>query len=1487
MSDQYQDNPYVGPRPFTYGETLYGRDREKIELLDLLIAERILMLYSPSGAGKSSLVEAALTPALEEEDFDVLPIIRVNRSAPPGTELPENVNRYVLSLLLSLEEIIPEDRQMDARKIADLDVDTYLKMRRKDICQHDSAVLIFDQFEEIITMDPTDRARKTEFFAQIGKVLRARDLWSVFALREDFVAGLDPFLRSIPTRLATTFRLELLNKDSARDAMQKPAKNKGRNFTDAAANKLVGDLCSIQVQEMDGKFVYQSGLYVEPMQLQVVCQRLWEKMPQKNTEIVEKDIETIGDVDRALSDYYSERLQIISQSTGLQERKIRDWCNRQLITEQGIRGQVLKGEKQTEGLENTAIQAMVDAHLIRSENRGGRTWYELAHDRLVKPVKDNNAEWIEKNLTRLQRQSSLWEKQSMPDGLLLQGDDLAEAENWAEDHSDDITQTEKDFLEKSKDKQETIDREKKQVRRIKWLAVVSVILMACALSFAYWAKLSQDEAERQTLRADEKLIEAQHNLGLVFSEKADTALKNKNFNVARLYALHALDSYNPKQKGTDKAKIAGIVLSYPDYPIIFSWPKDFYYSVNSVSFSSNGRILASGASDNIIYLWDVETGKEKSRLSGHTDFVRSVEFSPDGKTLASGSNDNTIRLWNVETGKLNFLLSGHKLMVYSVGFSPDGKTLASGSDDTTIRLWDVANGKFKKLLKGHNDGVSCVSFSPDGTLISVSLDRTVRLWNMETGKNVVLNGDDNRIHTWNSLALSPNGKILAAGSSLNTIRLWNLTNRKIIGDLPSKGVHINSMTFFPDSKILASGSSDKIIQLWNVESGEELAVLSGHTGAVTDVNLSHNGRTLVSSSTDGTIRLWDMAGAQEKHVLKEHEEPVFGLSFSPDGNTLATGSYDKTIRLWDIDTNQELFVLTGHTDAIFCLNFSPDGKTLVSGSWDNTIRVWDVKRGEEKDILTGHTDFIKNLVFSQDGKTLASASYDNTIRIWDTANYKLKTVLTGHTDNVLGLGFSPDGNILVSSSYDKTIRFWDIKSGNAKKVLSNNHIVWDLKFSPISNMLALASDDHSIRLMDAQSYEIISIMKEHNNIVWSVNFSPDGNMLASGSGDNTLRLWNVKTGEEIAVITGHSEPVTNVCFLSNNKLASTSEDNTLRIWDLSFLDILKDNKLMKEKIQETEQIFNLKLIGLDIKLLDYKYNNLKPEQPKWPKSHPLHWLSKAESGDSESMIQSGLICERENEFDNALAWYKKLADAGHPYGIERLTVLKNRMNNRDIIKQSHDNDVIKLFDKPKSNCNEVINEKLLSISFDNLNNKQFDFLNGDPGIFTFLKRGVFIIEGKSTQPWATSGFSTCPITDYGAGVDTQIQFMWPNWKDGGLLFFSLEAQPVGSLMIMCQGRVKPYTGNGYIIQALRRLKSEYELKGKSQISLYGDEEYRYHKLRVRLRNDRTTVDFIVDDEIIGTLLLKSRVENVSKVTVGFQSGGKGGKYKLAMMIKGK
>jgi hypothetical protein len=435
-------NPYIGPRAFKTGEILFGRDDETQRLFDLLLAERIVLLYSPSGAGKTSLIQARIVPKLGEEDFIISRNIRMNAKPPHLDELPLGDNRYLFATKYSIDQG-PDFDPWPAEKLAATTLSDYLEQRFPIPAADEPSrpiALLFDQFEEVLTLDSMDDDVKCEFFRQLGLTLRNRRIFALFAMREEFIAALDAYAKQLPTRLQTRLRLNLLDRAKAEEAIRLPAKRAGVAFT--AAKKLALDLSSTRVRR-GGKTEEVPGPWVEPVQLQVVCSSLWKKPRQNPQEISDDDLTGVTDVDTALGEYYEESVASIAKEGLATEREVHDWFNDHLITERGIRAQVPRDEPKSGGLDNKAVDRLLDDHLIRPEERRGTVWYELAHDRLIEPIRAANMRWEEKNLTPFQRAASRY---SEGKGGLLRDAELVAGQQWVEENPKEATPAEKRFL---------------------------------------------------------------------------------------------------------------------------------------------------------------------------------------------------------------------------------------------------------------------------------------------------------------------------------------------------------------------------------------------------------------------------------------------------------------------------------------------------------------------------------------------------------------------------------------------------------------------------------------------------------------------------------------------------------------------------------------------------------------------------------------------------------------------------------------------------------------------------------------------------------------------------------------------------------------------------------------------------------------------------------------------------------------------------------
>lgn len=298
-----------------------------------------------------------------------------------------------------------------------------------------------------------------------------------------------------------------------------------------------------------------------------------------------------------------------------------------------------------------------------------------------------------------------------------------------------------------------------------------------------------------------------------------------------------------------------------------------------------------------------------------------------------------------QKSQLRRTLSGHSDVVKSVVISPDGKTLVSGSYDKTIKVWDLATGKVLHTLLGHSQRVTCIAISPDGQILaSGSYDRTIKLWALTSGELLAtLTGHLDRIR---HIAFSPNGQTLI--SIAQKIMLWAVRTGKLLLTLNGHSDSARLATFSPDGQTCVIGSLDGTIDLWNPHNGKRLRTFSRPSGGITtngitSLAFSPDGQTLASGSSM-VIQLWNPHTGQRLRTFSSESGGIASsgttsVTFSPDGQTLASGC-GTTIQLWDLQSGKRLCVLSGHSKSVESIAFSPNRDILVSGSDDKTIKIW-------------------------------------------------------------------------------------------------------------------------------------------------------------------------------------------------------------------------------------------------------------------------------------------------------------------------------------------------------------------------------------------------------------------------------------------------------------------------------------------------------------------------------------------------------------------
>ncbi len=400
-------NPYVGPRPFERAEQrlFFGRDWEAAEMAALMITHPAVLLYAESGAGKSSLLNARVLPALEAaEGCELLPVARMRGDIPPEVQVGQIKNLYVFNTLVSWSETTG----LTPAQCAELSLADFLRQLPHQ-SDHEGypalRIAVFDQFEELFTFYPERWLEREGFFMQVNQALAEDSLLRVLlVIREDYLAQLDPYAPALPEQLRSRFRLERLRREAALAAVVGPLRGTGRSFAPGVAEELVAELLKIRVEDRSGAMIETPGEFVEPVQLQVVCQSLWAELPPEVTEISQSHRLAFGNVDQALTRFYEKAIKQTSQQTGFKERRLRAWFDRRLITSAGTRSLVYREAKTTGGAPNAAVDILEGHHLIRGEQRAGGRWYELTHDRFIDPIQKSNIDWR----TRRLRTQIMW-----------------------------------------------------------------------------------------------------------------------------------------------------------------------------------------------------------------------------------------------------------------------------------------------------------------------------------------------------------------------------------------------------------------------------------------------------------------------------------------------------------------------------------------------------------------------------------------------------------------------------------------------------------------------------------------------------------------------------------------------------------------------------------------------------------------------------------------------------------------------------------------------------------------------------------------------------------------------------------------------------------------------------------------------------------------------------------------------------------------------
>ncbi|OKH34173.1 hypothetical protein NIES2101_39415 [Calothrix sp. HK-06] len=1101
--------PYRGLAAFTEKDApyFYGREEVTQRLVTKVKHSSLVAIVGASGSGKSSVVFAGLVPSLKQDKSNDWQVVCFR----PGYCVFE-------SLAISIGDLTPqpplEQGNVEAtgvERLNQLELEVELKSSSYAlqnliepivfVSPRRRLLIIVDQFEEVYTLISDAAERKLFIDSLLNAVENIPGLTVVLTLRADFYGEALFYNRFADALIGTQFNLGAMNVDELRLAIEQPAKNINVELESGLTERLIH-----AVSESPSDL---------PL-LEFALTQLWDK--QYEGKLTHQAYEEIGGVETALPHY----AEAVYGKLSVTDQKKMQQIFIQLVQPGEINADIRRLATREEVKDNwELVTKLADARLVvTNHNEVTETeTVEIVHEALIKNWR-RLRKWMREDgeFRRWQEQLRAavrqWENSDRDTGALLRGKPLAFAENWLLERLSELSTFEQRFINfsiKLRDKEQKAKiAAKRQAIIMLTVALLATFIFACvAVAQRHQAQVS----ELKTLVSSAKsLLNSENEV-----EASLTALKS----IQSLKNFPTLDS---KARTKFTAEILEILNPIRQYNQL-----DGHQSyATSVAYNADGSLLASASDDATIKIWQRD-GKLLQTLKGHKDNVFSVIWDKNSQILVAASFDQTITVWRrleeglFETkpvirisepdevwgvalnsqsnilatstksgqvklysldGKLIKTIAAHNSKIWSVNFSPDGKIATAGADNL-IKIWNI-EGTLLTTLKGHTDQVLSVNFSPDSkSLVSTSLDRTVRLWDI-TGK---------LLHTFEEAhpeevldaRFSPDGKYITSAGADNKLMVWDIAQKRELYSFKQRGGKISEIIFSPDGKTIASASDDKTVKLWRLKGilptlegtcfsispdNKTIAIgndegiitlqrhnktlqINAHKGKIVKVIFNHTGNSIASIGTDNQIKLWNLEGK----LLKSWQghsgnsilpyNPIQDISFHPNGKILATiGGIDKQVNWWNLEGT--LIKNWQDDNKITSIIFSSDGTLATAGA---VVKLWS-QEGKLLRTLQGHTENITSMTFSQDGKYIVTASNDKTVKIWQNNGTLLQNL--PHPNNVYSVAISPDNQLVVTSTIDKTIHFCSFDGTLLHTIAELEDVVNEVGFSSDGKMLAFA-----------------------------------------------------------------------------------------------------------------------------------------------------------------------------------------------------------------------------------------------------------------------------------------------------------------------------------------------------------------------------------------------------------------------------------------------
>ncbi|MDX2141691.1 MAG: TIR domain-containing protein [Chloroflexota bacterium] len=1231
-------NPYKGLHAFREADQsdFFGRENVINGLLDKLntllapakagaaVPARILSLVGPSGSGKSSIVLAGLLPKLRADAL---------KGSREWVYLPPMVPgaHPLRSLAITLANALPER----SHRAIDEDLNDPngmgLFLLAAQIAREGGrrVLLVIDQFEELFTQTINEDDRRQFIHLLVNAVSEPGGaLIAVLTLRADFYDRPMAAYSALATLLQDHQPVLPLTLEDLRTAIIGPSALPDVQLT--FDEGLIGDLL-FEARDQAG------GL---PL-LQFTLDQLFER--RQGNRLTREAYTALGGLRGALGRHAEATyaalptddhrtlaralfLRLVEPGAAEQETTRRRAPLRELQAADPARSETLAA----------AAKAFIDARLLTSD----KDTLEVSHEALIREWA-RLGDWLRgaREDVRLQREVSNdtaeWLRRGKPIDRLYRGVVQRDALDWAARNvpsADEVA-----FLQAGSDQEqaqladeeqrkaslvaaaERAARETKRAvnaRRVAIIAGIATVLLgvlatvligmqraeanlfvSTAVSAQSGAATAIAVAATQQAIAANNQEQADASLAIAESRRmasvASQLLPDQNYYSnainAALISIRALNSGYSAEADATLTRAMGGLNAYRRLRGHTNW-------VTDVSYSPDGRLIASSSIDGTIILWDADTGERVRTLTGHTGGVNAIAFSPDGLRLASVGDDRTVRVWEVADGTLLYVLEGHVDRVVSVAFAPDGNQVVSGGQDARAVLWNLDTETEQWRFAGpHQTAITGVAISPDGLwLMTVNRNRLAR-WSLTDGslQNFLDSEYNVSIYSWlinAQFGKDANTLILTGYNGVYLLDAMSLEVNTRIG----YGYLLDAA--FDVARYQVALAEGQNIGVASINTAFYYpSVFSGHSDLVRAVDFSPDGAWLVSGSEDNALIIWalhdqlDATGWREQDWLRSFNYtgiPERSALYTPVDGVYVYPFLDHGITIGNMFTQDNRALDTIPLIATRRMALSADG-ILLAGvmAFDEPsrvtdrfsphvyfARVWDVSDGSvlqtlnytgDESLVTdpqapSETAGINNVAFSPDGTLLVTAHVDGTVGVWDWRSGELLRLLDGHTDDVKSAVFSPDGTRILTASIDGTAIVWDALTGAQIGVLRGHlYGLNGAAYSPNGRWIATASQDTTAILWASETLEMTWVLEGHTDWLNGVVFSPDSTRLMTWSFDHTVRIWDMATGGMVRIYAGHASTVESAAFSPDGQEVMSLELNgALRFWNVNIDDTI-------------------------------------------------------------------------------------------------------------------------------------------------------------------------------------------------------------------------------------------------------------------------------------------------------------------------------------------